>query len=133
MTNSRQAKTVGIVAKAASISSSVLALRMRTGCGGGTAGGDDHRHLAANEVGGHFRQLVIAIAAPAIFDGDVFALDIAGFGEAILESGDEVGHCDRGSGIEKSDHRHRRLLRPRRERPCGCRAAEQRDELAPAT
>jgi hypothetical protein len=25
----------------------------------------------------------------------------------------------------------RRLLRTRRERPCGCRAAEQRDEVAP--
>jgi hypothetical protein len=27
--------------------------------------------------------------------------------------------------------RHRRRLRARRERPCGCRAAEQRDEHAP--
>src|SRR5262245_63890322 len=32
--------------------------------------------------------------------------------------------------MEQSDHRHRRLLRARRERPCG-RAAEERDELAP--
>jgi hypothetical protein len=32
---------------------------------------------------------------------------------------------------EKSDHGHRRLLRARRERP-RCRAAEQRDELAPS-
>jgi hypothetical protein len=32
---------------------------------------------------------------------------------------------------EKSNYRHRRLLRPRRQRPCCCRAAEQRDELAP--
>src|SRR5262249_25104708 len=31
---------------------------------------------------------------------------------------------------EKSDHRHRLLLCPRHERPCGRRAAEQRDELA---
>jgi hypothetical protein len=31
--------------------------------------------------------------------------------------------------MEKSDHRHRRLLRTRRERP-RCRAAEKRDELA---
>src|SRR5215475_3468641 len=30
-----------------------------------------------------------------------------------------------------SDHRRRWLLRPRRERPRGRRAAEQRDELAP--
>jgi hypothetical protein len=31
---------------------------------------------------------------------------------------------------KKPDHRHRRLLRPRRERPSRC-AAEKRDELAP--
>jgi hypothetical protein len=31
---------------------------------------------------------------------------------------------------EEPDHRHRRLLRPRRERPGRRRAAEQRDELA---
>ena len=39
-----------------------------------------------------------------------------------------------GSGdaaVEKPDHRHRRLLRTRRERPRGRRAANKRDELAP--
>jgi hypothetical protein len=34
--------------------------------------------------------------------------------------------------MEKSHHRHRRLLRLRRERPRRYRAAEQRDELAAA-
>ena len=39
-----------------------------------------------------------------------------------------IGH----RAVEKPDiHRHRRLLRARRERPRRCRAAEQRDELAP--
>jgi hypothetical protein len=33
-------------------------------------------------------------------------------------------------GVQESDHRHRRLLRPRRERPRSCRAAEKRDEFA---
>ena len=32
---------------------------------------------------------------------------------------------------EITDHGHRLLLRARRERPRGCRAVEQRDELAP--
>jgi hypothetical protein len=36
----------------------------------------------------------------------------------------------RGAPLSVADHRHRRLLRARRERPCGSRAAEQRDELA---
>src|SRR5262249_14956550 len=30
-----------------------------------------------------------------------------------------------------SDRRHRRLLRPRRERPCRSRTADERDEVAP--
>jgi hypothetical protein len=33
--------------------------------------------------------------------------------------------------MKETDHRHRRLLRVRRERPSRRRAAEQRDELAP--
>jgi hypothetical protein len=36
-----------------------------------------------------------------------------------------VGRC----ATKKSDDRHRRLLRARRERPRGRRAAEQRDEM----
>jgi len=37
----------------------------------------------------------------------------------------------RGPGIKEPDHRDRRLLRARCQRPGGRRAAEQRDELAP--
>src|SRR6266404_9693609 len=37
----------------------------------------------------------------------------------------------RRATAKKSDHRHRRLLRPRRERPSHRRAAEERDEIAP--
>jgi hypothetical protein len=33
--------------------------------------------------------------------------------------------------VEKPEHRHRRLLRAHRERPCRSRTAEKRDELAP--
>src|SRR5262245_25462625 len=58
----------------------------------------------------------------------VLALEVAGFVEALTE------RCSKGrigrSGIDKSDHRHGRLLRIRPERPRGHRAAEQRDELA---
>jgi hypothetical protein len=35
------------------------------------------------------------------------------------------------STVKKPDHRHRRLLRARRKRPRGRRAAGKRDELAP--
>jgi hypothetical protein len=37
----------------------------------------------------------------------------------------------RRSDVEEPNHRHRRLLRPRRERPRSRRTAEQRDEIAP--
>src|SRR6266542_2796249 len=33
--------------------------------------------------------------------------------------------------MQEPDHRRLALLRPRREGPCGCRAAEKRDERAP--
>src|SRR6516164_9907160 len=36
------------------------------------------------------------------------------------------------SAIEKPDHRHRRLLRARRERPRGCRAAERDYQFPPS-
>ena len=71
------------------------------------------------------------ILGPAVFDRHVLALDIAGVFEALAKSAQTVRERIRRCGAEKPDHRHRRLLRARRQRPRGCRAAEQRDELAP--
>jgi hypothetical protein len=42
----------------------------------------------------------------------------------------EVGSVISPKRGKKPNYRHRRLLRTRRERPRGCRAAEQRYELA---
>src|SRR5262249_56688142 len=56
--------------------------------------------------------------------------DVTGLSKALPERGHKVGPLGGGGGIEDSDHRHRRLLRARRERPRDRRAAEQRDELA---
>src|SRR5215472_17726033 len=67
---------------------------------------------------------------PAIFDRDVAALDIAGFVETSPDGVKSAGVTVRAA--EEPDHRHCRLLRERRERPRGSRAAEQRDELAPS-
>src|SRR5262249_44243300 len=56
--------------------------------------------------------------------------DIASLLQALAERPqpfrDRIGR----SGVQIPDHWHRRLLRPRRERPADGRAAEQRDELA---
>src|SRR5262249_55559292 len=66
---------------------------------------------------------------PTIFDRHVLALDKSGFLKALAECGHEVGPIGKRSAVEETDHRH--CLGPRRERPRGCRAAEQRDEIAP--
>src|SRR5262249_45790410 len=67
---------------------------------------------------------------PAVFNRHVVALDVPALLETLAKCGEHVrkriGRCL----VEKSDHRHCRLLRARRERPCGSRAAEQRDERA---
>jgi len=95
------------------------------------AGGGNHSDLAADQVGQQTRQLIQSTVRPAKFDRDVLALDVARFGQALPEPMHKgrVQVC-RGA-VEKADHRHRPLLRARRERPRRCRAAQKRDELAP--
>jgi hypothetical protein len=48
----------------------------------------------------------------------------------LAKSSEPPRHCIRRSAIKQTDHRHRRLLRVRRERPRDRRAADQRNELA---
>src|SRR5262249_34036923 len=64
-----------------------------------------------------------------VFDGYVLAFDIAGFVQTLAERGNERGERLRRPSDEEPDHRHRRLLRARRQRPRG-RTAEKREELA---
>src|SRR5262249_61266066 len=68
--------------------------------------------------------------APGIVDGEITTFDEACLGESLAEPVDHVLGPRRRGVPEEPDHRHRRLLRARRERPCS-RAAEQRYELAP--
>src|SRR5262245_29423090 len=60
---------------------------------------------------------------------NVIAFDIACLLQALTKCAQTLR--ERCSSAKKPNHRHRRLLRPRRERPRR-RAAEQRDELAPS-
>src|SRR4029450_11528100 len=55
----------------------------------------------------------------------------AGFAQASSKCLHQMRGVLGGPSAEISDHRHRRLLRARRERPRHRCAAEQRDELAP--
>src|SRR6516225_2507390 len=64
----------------------------------------------------------------AVFNHDVLALDEACFLQALAEGGHEVRSVSERGIPQEPDHRQRRLP-ARRERPRGCRAADQRDEL----
>jgi hypothetical protein len=98
-------------------------------CCGEASGCDDHSDLPANQLGRKFGKS-FHLLGPAVVDRYVLALDIAGFFEALAKSAQPLGNRFGRSDLEKSDHRHRRLLRARRERPRGHRAAEKGDELA---
>src|SRR5262249_36143171 len=86
-------------------------------------------HLAAHQFGGERRQPIELSLGPAVFDRQILALDITGLLQALAKAPQAPRRPVRRLGIEMADHRHRRLLRARRERPRR-RAAEQRDELA---
>src|SRR5262249_59368364 len=69
-----------------------------------------------------------------IHEGHILAVDIAGVLEALAKPAQTVDDMRvKCSWAEEPNNRHRRLLRTRHQRPCHSRAAEQRDELAPAS
>src|SRR5262249_15595861 len=93
------------------------------------AGDSDHRHWAANQIGDQCRQPIILALQPVVLDSDVLPFAVTGFLETFTERG-HISRTDfRSPRVKKRDHRHRRLLRARRQRPCSC-AAEKHDELA---
>src|SRR6516225_45153 len=103
--------------------------RLGSGRRGGRARGD-YSDLSANQFGRQLRQSIVLVLGEAVDDRYVLALHIADVFEAQAECPQTVCHRVRRSGVEQPDHWHRRLLRARRKRPHGRRAAEQRDELA---
>jgi hypothetical protein len=110
----------------------------RDRCGGGLGlkrcarniGGNE-RDTTVDQIGGQF--LVTAettVVGPAILDRYVAALDKTGFAHTAQQSRHLVSVCLRRPAKKKTDHRHRRLPRPRRERPSRRRPANKSDELA---
>src|SRR2546430_828858 len=85
-----------------------------------------------DELGGELGKAFAPPLRPAIFDRDVVPFDKTGLIQALVERSQVVRKSFAGSSVEEPDHRHRRLLRARRERPHSCPAAKQRDELATA-
>src|SRR5947209_2017287 len=82
----------------------------------------DHRHLTAYQIGCEVGQSVVLVLRPAILDRHILALDVAGFTNALPECGQIACTISKRRPAEETDHRHRRPLPPRRNRPC-CRAA----------
>src|SRR5262249_58245619 len=68
---------------------------------------------------------------PAKCDHNILPLDKSNFAQSLLKGSDYASGLAGRAAANKTDHRHRRLLRVRRQRPRRC-AAEQRDELAAA-
>ena len=66
------------------------------------------------------------IFSRAVFDRDVPARNEACFLQALSEGGDEVRGVSERAIPQETNNGHRRLLRPRRDRPRRCRTAEQR-------
>src|SRR5262249_37667863 len=97
--------------------------RRRGGCRG------QYGDLATNQIGGERRKSVIAAFRPAILDRHILALDIAGLLQTLMKRAHHGCEAVGQSAVEEPDHRHCRLLRPRRQRPRR-RAAEKRNERA---
>ena len=64
-------------------------------------------------------------------DRNVLSGHISDFAQAAAKAFHQVRALTGRNTVQEPDQRHRHLLRPRHERPCSRRAAEQRDELAP--
>ena len=90
---------------------------------------NDNGDLMTNQIGCQSGQTIQSILRPAVFNGQVAALEVAGFGQTAMKRRDIPCRFER-PGVEKPNHRHRPLLRPRRERPCRC-AADLCNEIAP--
>ena len=90
----------------------------------------DHGNASGDQFFRKLRQAIVLPFSPAVLDDHVLPLDKAGIPEAVAEPTQTVLQPLWRSLVEKSEHRHRLLLRARPTRPCGCRPAEQRDEFA---
>src|SRR5262249_32327252 len=91
---------------------------------------NDHGYLTANQFGGQRWQQIVFTMCPSVFDREVLPLDVTAVTQALVKSGKKLGCQFERCKVEKPDHRHRRLLPARRERPRRRRSANERDEVA---
>src|SRR5262249_5095646 len=86
----------------------------------------DHVDLAADQISRQGWQAIEPVLRKTVLDGYVAAIDIAGFAQAAAEGGREIGPIVLPEAVQESDHRQRRLLRARRERPRSRSATDKR-------
>src|SRR4029079_19378198 len=77
------------------------------------------------------RQAELVVLQPSVDQDKVLALDVSELPQSVLASID-VRVWPANPRQKTNADEPTRLLRPRCERPCRSRAAEQRDELAPS-
>jgi len=92
---------------------------------------DDDIDLEPHELRRDLGEALSASFPPPILDRDIATLGLAEFAQSLHKSGRPLILSRRRGRPKEPDHRHRRLLCTRRERPCGS-AAEQGDKLAPS-
>ena len=92
---------------------------------------NDYRDPSGDKIGRQYWQSVILTVGPTEGDVNVLAFDIARVPQSQPKCHLVRSRFARRPAAEEPNHRHRRLLRARRERPRGCRAAKQGDELTP--
>src|SRR5215468_4478269 len=93
--------------------------------------GDDNVDFALDELGRDLGKPLVASLRPAIFNRDGATFDPAELAQAPHESSDPITQGHSRTGAEEANGRELCwLLRPCRERPRGCYAAKQGDELA---
>ena len=85
---------------------------------------DDHRHPATHQICRQRWQPAEIVVRKAKLDGDVLALDEPRLGKALAKRRYQMHRGGGRRAAENTDHRHRRLLRARRQRPRRCSAAE---------
>jgi len=93
-----------------------------------------YKHRPANQIGCELRQAIQLAFGETIFGGEILALGKTGLFQSLFEGGDVPHGIPGRPGTEKSDHRHRRLLRARGKRPektGSRRRAQACDEFTP--
>jgi hypothetical protein len=80
--------------------------------------------LAAYKVGRQIRQLFVPATRETIFDGYALPLNISLFSKPTAKCSHLIRRIIGRPCMQKANHRQRRLLRVRRERPSGCGTAE---------